>query len=80
MNPRKAMIVTSQERTNNGIIAEGAYKIGIYNSGAATATVQSSDLPAGAALNLEAPQGHHLPEIFYDATGTTLQITIISYQ
>ncbi len=69
--------------TGAGAVAENAYSVSILNVGSASGTVDGVSIVEGQSINLTALEDQVtrelklLPEIEFDATGTTLSITVI---
>lgn len=79
-SPTTSSVVSSVAKTDSGTINAGAWQIQCQNVGASDGVFAGAAIPTGKfAAPLTAPPGCLLPAITYNATGTTMVITIVSY-
>lgn len=69
--------LSASNSTTTGTIT-GAYSASFFNDGAANVTVAGASIAPGLSISFEAEPNHTLDTINYDATGSSILITIVN--
>lgn len=76
--PNANNIPVKETASGAGTVENGFAEAGFWNTGAAAVTIDGQSIPAGGILNYPSIAGRVYPnDIAYDATGSTLLITVI---